>query len=457
MIKILFIIFTIGYVYATEPSSNIEEVTKQKTEKILEEYKNALLLYKEKKFQEAYNELNILFQSNLDDANINFYLGRTAFELEKYDEAIIAYERVLFSKPENTRAKLELGRAFFMTKQYSEAKKYFLEVRQDPNTPTNIKITLEKFLDVINEQNQQYSTIKKHLLSGIVLFGLNYDSNVQNTADAHVNKYTGLNYLEQKIKDIAHQEVIIVNHRYNLDEQSAIKNDFLIYSKEFHDDKITDENVKFLSYTPTYSQVLASSKVLVDYSLFLDRLWVESDTYMYSYGIFPKLTYPIQNNFFLESSLKLQKKRYTQALDKSKNSVVKEISFGSKYLYSANTLFGLKCVFSSERETDDKNSQRIDINKNIYELQANAIYSINKDFTLNPFFSLKSTHYKDPNSFNNNEKQKDKEYKFGFLSTYTYSPKWLFQFGGDYTKVDSNLQVSEYNKHTLTFNIIRPF
>lgn len=453
MIRFLFIVLIAGYLHAN-PASNVQEVTEEKTQKILDQYRNALILYKENKFQESYDELNKLFESNLDDVNINFYLGRTAFELGKYDEAIIAYERVLFTKPDNVRAKLELGRAFYMSKQFESAKKYFIEVKQDPETPDDIKQTLDKFLVAIDEYKQQNSTVKKHILDGFVLVGLSYDSNVQNTADNHVDRFTGLSYIEEKIKDWAHQEVVVVKHKYSFDEKTAIKNDFLIYSKLYSDDKVTDENVQFISYTPAYS-VLLNSGALIDYAVFIDRLWVESDTYMHSYGFFPQLSYPIRNNMLFESSLKLQKKKYTQQVDKTKDSLVKEISFGTKYLYDPNSLYGVKLILSTERETNDESSLRIDINKNTYELQTNAMYAINKKLTLNPLLSYKSIHYKDVNRFN--VKQEDKEYKVGILSTYTYSPKWLFQVGGDYTKVNSNLQVYEYDKHTLTFNVIRPF
>lgn len=423
-----------------------EEIGKFTKEDVFVEYTKALNFYKQKSYQKAYESFNILFQSNLDDVNINFYLGRSAFEIKKYDDAIIAFERILFAKPNNNRVKLEIGRAYFMSKKYVEAKKYFKEVQKNPNTPQNIKDTLDKFFTIIDNHT------KKHFLNGVILVGLNYDSNVKNTTD---NLFNGLSP-EAKIKDTAHQEVLILNYKYKLNDFDTLKTDMLLFSKIFNDDDKLDNAVQLFSVSPAYSKVY-NNGVIIDYGIFVDQLRVDNRTNMKSYGIFPKVTYPLSKNKILDFYLKSQKKIYQELTDKEKNSWYNEFGLGFQYKHSQKTTFASTFIVSNEKENNDDKNIRVDINKHSYQLKLNATYMMGKQFSLTPSLSAKKTKYKDQNSQNNNLKQIDKEYKISLMGTYVYSPKWLFQLGGDYTKTDSNLLSSEYDKHTFTLNIIRPF
>jgi len=178
---------------------------------------------------------------------------------------------------------------------------------------------------------------------------------------------------------------------------------------------------------------------------------------MKSYGIFPKIVYPLTQKKILNFYLKSQMKVYQKAIDKEKNSWYNEFGMGIKYIYSPKITFGSTFIISNEKENNDKKNIRSDVNKDSYQIKLNATYMMQKKFSLAPSLSAKKTQYKDQNAYNNNLKQEDNEYKIALIGTYLYSPKWLFQFGGDYTKVISNLPASAYAKHTFTFNIIRPF
>jgi tetratricopeptide (TPR) repeat protein len=428
-------------------SDSTQGLGKFTKEKILVEYTKALNLYKQKAYQKAYESFNILFESNLDDVNINFYLGRSAFEIKKYNDAIIAFDRILFAKPDNNRVKLEIGRAYFMSKQYGEAKKYFKEVQKNPNTPKNIQDALEKFFLVI-EQNT-----KKHFLNGVVLVGLNYDSNAKNTSDWIT---TTIPNTESKSKDIAHQEVMILNYKYKLNDLDSLKTDMMLFSKIYDDDEKLDNAIQLLSISPAYSKIYEGG-VSVDYAIFADALRVDDDSDMRSYGIFPQVTYPLSKDKILNFYLKSQKKVFQDVADEAKNSWYNEFGMGVKYIYSPKVTFGGTVIASKEKENNDKTNTRVDVNKDSYQVKLNATYMVGQKFSLAPSVSTKKIKYKDQNTLNNNLKQEDNEYKIALIGTYVYSPKWLFQLGGDYTKTDSNLPASEYVKHTFTFNIIRPF
>lgn len=439
MMKYLFFILIIYSTVFAEDKDNSKNNSTFATKQITEKYTKALTLYKQKKYQESYELFNSLFENNLDNVNINFYLGRSAFELKKYHDSIIAFERILFSNPESTRTKLELGRAFFMSKQYNESKKYFNEVLQDDKLPAEVRVTINKFLAVIDNAK------KKNFLNGVILVGLNYDSNINNQSDTYQN--TGASGLT----DWAHQEVLILNHKYILNDKSTIKNDFMLFSKSMKDRTNKEKDVQLFSYTPSYS-INYGNGLTLDYGIFADSLWLGGSTSIKSFGILPKYTYAKDKNMIFTGQVKYQKKNN---VDKTKDSKYFEVTNSVKYIYNTKVTLGSSFIYAKEAEED---VSRDDINKDSYNFKVNSTYLLNPKFSLASTFSYKYSKYKDiQQATNPNTYRVDDEYKLNLVGTYIYSPKWLFQINTDYTKNDSTYSQNIYKKHTFTFNIIRPF
>ena len=148
--------------------------------KIIDDYTKALLLYKDKNYLKAYKLFLELSSKNLSDPNINFYLGRSAFELKKYSEAIVAFENVLFQKPDSTRVKFEMARAYFLNHQYNASKNMFLKVLDDKNSSDKLNDIAKKYLKAIALKEQ------KHFINGVVIAGVGYDSNINNSSKYRV-------------------------------------------------------------------------------------------------------------------------------------------------------------------------------------------------------------------------------------------------------------------------------
>jgi tetratricopeptide (TPR) repeat protein len=122
-----------------QSGSNSNNKNTHLEKQIITAYKTALNYYKNKNYQESYKLFNILFKKNLNDPNINFYLGRNAFELQKYQEALVAYERVLFEKPDSLRTQFEVGKTHFFNQDYKSAKSVFEVLLSNQKLSTNVK------------------------------------------------------------------------------------------------------------------------------------------------------------------------------------------------------------------------------------------------------------------------------------------------------------------------------
>ncbi len=418
---------------------------------LLVKYSDALKLYKLKEYQKSYTLFNQLFQIQLDNANINFYLGRSAFELKKYHEAIIAYEQILFNEPESLRTKFELAKTYFMYQKFEESKYYFQELYKDDKTPTHVKESIDEYLAIIDTK------IQKHFLNGIFLVGLNYDSNVNSRSNYDLYNIPNLpnpavNSVDDE-SDLFHEEVILLNHRYNKNDTMIFKNDFVFYSKTMNNHKNSAQDIDMVSYNPmlhyTYNDGL-----FVDYSIFIDALWIDDKSNLNTYGLMPKFTYTIDKNTITKGYFKYQIKKNKLDDTKINDSTYFEINNDWQFVSKIGTPYGVSFVYSNEQQDNKQVNNTID--KKSFNISANSTYIFNNSLSLLSTLSYKYTKY-DQNDIFYLKKRTDDEYKLTLMGTYIYSQNWLLQFGTNYTDNHSNLQPNVYDKYTFKLNIIRTF
>jgi len=212
--------------------------------------KDAIRYYKNKEYDKAYKILNNRFLKNLDNIKLQYYLGRSAYKLGKFEEAISAYERVLILKPDNIRAKLEMAKTYFKIKKFDKSKKLFTEILKE-KIPPQVKRNVKKYLTAIEKSR------KKSFLKAVAITGITYDSNVNNSPvddQYYVPKLqTNLPNGVTDDSDYAHQEILMLNHLYDIGNPGdfIVKNNFLFFFKTMK--KYSDKNVFFYSYSPALS------------------------------------------------------------------------------------------------------------------------------------------------------------------------------------------------------------
>ena len=418
-------------------------------------YRTALTYFKNKDYQKSYKLFDELFENNLNDPNINFYLGRSAFELKKYHDAIIAFDRVLFEKPDSLRAKLEMARAYFLTNALVDAKKLFKELKATPNLPANLVKVIDKYIEAVEGKEQ------RHSFAGVMIAGFEYDDNTNSKSDNEIYNnvyipalatYLDMNNSTEEDDAWAYQLIGLINYAYKVNDEIQNKHDIMMFMKGMFDSKYDSKDIKLVSYTPALS-VTHSEKLTFDYALFIDNLWIDNVNTLRSFGMLPKFTYKYNDKTTLNGHLKYQIKKNQQTVNQSKDSKYVEVGAVLSYVYSKKFTATLGAVLSNENK-DKINTEIIDNNSYALNFGGNYIYS-DKLF-IAPLLSIKHTNYDDidPSYL---KKKKNKEYKAGVTATYVYSPKTIVQAGLNFTKQDSNVQPDVYSKYIFTLNFVRPF
>ena len=443
-----FILFT-----SSALSENIVDDTKvnnNDTSAFILKFKLAIDHFKKKNFEDAYILLNQLFEKKADDLNINFYLGRSAYEIRKYHEAIVSYERFLFTEPNNNRVKLEMARSFFMANIIKESKRLFLEVKNDSKIPTVTSQIVDSYLKAIDEKES------KHFVNGILMAGVIYDSNINNRSEHDTfniyfaNQYFDVTNTTEDVTNWYNQEVAIVNYKYKLNNNKVIKQDVMVYNKDSFNSKYDNTNVRLFTYSPALS-VKYTNKLTIDYALYADRLKYAGKDKLKTFALIPKFNYIYNSKNKFTGYLKYQKKSDLQ--DELKDSKVAE--FNTNFIHAINKDFSINTnlTFTKERAKDSTQSS-IDYLKSKAILSLN--YKMKQNLIFTPSFTYSVKKYKDyDNIFLN--RTKNKQFKIGLSTTYIYSPRWIIQGSINSTSQNSNIKTNEYKKNTFGLNLIRTF
>lgn len=122
-------------------------------------YKNALTLYKSKRYLETINNLRILIKknpSNILQDNIYYWIADSLYQLKKYNESIINAKLVLDNFPNSNKiadAHILLGSNFFKLDNFKQAEYHWKYVIENFETSKIAKKAIEKLESLTVENN----------------------------------------------------------------------------------------------------------------------------------------------------------------------------------------------------------------------------------------------------------------------------------------------------------------
>ena len=122
--------------------------------------------------KQAYTEL-MAVQNLSGTPEYDYLLGVAALDSGRFDEAIIAFERVLALNPAHAGAQMDLGRAYFALGSYDLAEAAFRRLK-DANPPGPALQAINQYLEAIQSRRRETTPG----WTGIAELQLGYDSNL---------------------------------------------------------------------------------------------------------------------------------------------------------------------------------------------------------------------------------------------------------------------------------------
>ena len=137
----------------------------------------AKLLIKQNQADAAYRLLSTRSQDWAGNVDFDYLLGIAALDSEHATDAIFALERVVATEPGNQAARLELGRAYMLSGEESNAKTIFEQLKSE-NPPVEIQATVDRYLAKLKATAP---VAKTTALTALIETGIGYNSNVAET------------------------------------------------------------------------------------------------------------------------------------------------------------------------------------------------------------------------------------------------------------------------------------
>ncbi len=246
----------------------------------ISDYEKGKQLFLSSNFRQARDLLFKAFRQDPANPDINFYLGRAAFELGDYETALMAYERVLIMDPEATRVKLEIARCHLRLGFKEMARQYFREV-QATNPPKAVWDNIDKYLKSIKEQD------KRHLFAGTFTFGLDWDDNVYATPVSDRITIFGIPGFQlqgdsaKAQDDQVYTTTMILNHVYRFEDRpTSWKTTFTNFNAFYDTKSDLDTNYFGLNSGPVWK----TDKFMWNNHLKSSYLEEENDRSLSSFG-----------------------------------------------------------------------------------------------------------------------------------------------------------------------------
>jgi len=414
-------------------------------------YDQAVKLFKEKKYKDAYEIFYSLSKNDLGNQTLNFYLGRSAYEQGEYDLAISYYERILFAQPNNSRAKLEIAQSYLMLKNYVQAIKEFENVLVDTKIPPNVRTNVQSKINYIN------NTMQKHFFSGALIFDVLYDSNVNNAASTGdysiyvptLNSNLSLSNNGKEESDYSADTIAVLNHVYKYKENMTLNNNLVLYAQDYDTKK--DSNIELISFSSTPTYFVGQNKF--SSGLGLDYVRLNDKDYLKSYNLTFSNSHIFTQLVLNDISFKMSKKSYDQTADKNKDSYVFELKNAYKHKTEQYGLFTLNTIFNKEIE---RKPTRTDVTKKTFELNLQNSLPLPSKYTLNTKIGTKKVIYTDKDvNFLNRRTDKTHSFELGF--TKPISKNLILGLTGTFTNVLSNQAPYDYSKQAVKSTLIYTF
>jgi len=243
--------------------------------------------YSEKSYEKALTLFGTLSETEPQNSDTHFYYALSALQLQRYDDALSAFERVLILNPSHMRARLELARLYYETHQYEHAlleTNILLESELTPNARESITVFKSKI----------EKKISRVTFSGNVAVGGGYDSNVNN--DIGEKEFfvplAGTTALGRDETDDTYLYAMAVLHAgYDFGEREgwSLKNTLAGYTRHNTEVEQNDLNFYSLRMTPTWDD----KSCKVEFPLEYEHIYLDNDTYLYRLSATAKATYKI--------------------------------------------------------------------------------------------------------------------------------------------------------------------
>lgn len=415
------------------PVPALAQLRPQQLEQLLEEGKS----------EEAY-ELAREHRAELEgELLFDFYYGLAAIGSGHVSEGVFALERVIMRRPAFGRARLALGRGYFLLEEYRRAEEHFsAALAQDPPTP--IRNTIERYRQKIRERSKQYSTV----VTGYIGAGGGSDSNVNSATDNDtIDSILGpltLSPGSQELDDsFARVEAGVQISRPLADDITGFARldlDERRYSDEDDFDRRRVDGRIGSTFSLDRWQASLSGR--------LQRFYVGDDVYQDLWGVGVNAAYRLSSTTSLVTGLQVSE--IDNEISDNLDSTLLILSGGVTKVWNARFRpVGSVSVFAGTEDADeDTNAANSNTTRDMVGFAGQLRLQFNPEWSLASRFQFRSSEYDERNLLLNETRDED-YYQIEFDLFWSPNPHWRVGPSLLASENDANTDLHEYDRTTL--------
>ncbi|MCF6245828.1 MAG: surface lipoprotein assembly modifier [Desulfobacula sp.] len=311
-------------------------------------YRTGIDLFNQKNFEPAYKIFLLIFENDPENLELNFYLGRSAFETGNYEMAVMAFERILIVSPFEQRVKLEIARSFHRLGANNIAKKYCKEVL-DANPPDIVKNNIKNFLSLIDKSEQT------HFIDGYLTVGVDWNNNVwaspsNKTIKTVIGDINLTGPSSAKTQDWIYNTVFGLNHTFRYPYSKNFWKTKTIFYQGLYG-KTSDLDTIYISAQTGPEFNFGKNRLKTKF--LMAQLQLDRDKYESTIGVLVALDHIINSGLILTTTLDYKIQDFPD--NSLKDSTDKSITFEAHFPYRKNW-FGIGSRVQEESAFDDEYS-----------------------------------------------------------------------------------------------------
>lgn len=271
----------------------------------------------------------------------NFFFGKSAFQLSKYDEALGAFERILIIDPNHVEARLELSKVYINLEQYELAEAELLIISQS-QLSDEAKQSLRSLLFVLSQKKNNDK------LSGQVEFGLGLTTNA-NLGNDMVKDVANILIENRPKKDTLGFQSIWIGYEHHpsyLNKAYSCIYNLGVYNENYSKQK--DQNVRVGYASAGLKKTLQTYSIL--YLLDYDNYFLLGNHWMDKYSGSIRINYYSKDNIGANLFWKKYSKLNVVSGNRDRDS--RGDIFGASFTYLQNQ--NTKIDFGLEREVEQR-------------------------------------------------------------------------------------------------------
>jgi len=418
------------------------------------DFKSALSDFKDEKFKSAYEKFNTLFENRSDDLEVNFYLGRSAYEIGLYEDALSAYERVLISEPKSYRSRLELGRIYLKLGDLDAAKFEFYDVLAS-KPPLSVKKNISILLDKIEEART------RHKVNVMLKVGIGYDTDI----NANPGQSELLNYLvdqydlnptnttaDKVLKDSFIHETLHASHIYDGGMRGRYYSNSSVMVYNQNHNRYSEFDILYMKATTALSNRMGRYEWTLP--LEVDKFKYGSDPLLHSFAFAPSVTWKLDKSSKINVWAKFRRKIYDRSLNSGRDSDV--IEAGSYFFKNfKNMRLSLGYSYLDEDKKDSTSSDPF-IDKTIHSAKV-ALSRPIANALLSAQYAYRRFDFKDLIGPKSTESREDDYHSFYTSLSYEVFKGYNAELSYQYIKDKSNYIPTDYDKQIVSLSMVHYF